>query len=176
MGKRSNFARFERDLYSTPSPAVVPLLRFLAPGTRFCEPCAGNGALIDHLEAAGHHCVTAWDVAPGRQDIRTADAREVTLEAGIDCCITNPPWSRPMLHAIIYNLSRQFPTWLLIDADWKHTRQAAPYMPLLRSIVSVGRVKWIPGSQHTGKDNCAWHLFDGNDRNNRPAYFYGRAA
>ena len=30
---------------------------------------------------------------------------------------------------------------------------------LLRAVVSVGRVKWIPGSKMTGKDNCAWHLF-----------------
>ncbi len=27
-------------------------------------------------------------------------------------------------------------------------------------IVSVGRVKWIAGSPHTGKDNCAWYLFN----------------
>jgi len=26
-------------------------------------------------------------------------------------------------------------------------------------IVSVGRVKWIPDSKHTGKDNVCWYLF-----------------
>jgi hypothetical protein len=52
------------------------------------------------------------------------------------------------------------PTWLLIDADWVHTKQAIPYLPRLKTIVSVGRVRWIPGSPYDGKDNCAWHLFD----------------
>jgi hypothetical protein len=52
------------------------------------------------------------------------------------------------------------PTWLLFDADWMHTRQSAPFMPHLRKIVSVGRVKWIPDSPFTGKDNCCWYLFD----------------
>lgn len=40
-----------------------------------------------------------------------------------------------------------------------HTRQSAPLMHNCRKIVSVGRVKWIPGSKMTGKDNCAWYLF-----------------
>jgi hypothetical protein len=66
------------------------------------------------------------------------------------------------------------PTWLLFDADWSHTRQAAPYLPRLRKIVSVGRVKWIPDSPFTGKDNCAWHLFDRPAT--APALFFGRAA
>ena len=32
-------------------------------------------------------------------------------------------------------------------------------MKRCRKVVSVGRLKWIPGSKHTGKDNCAWYLF-----------------
>jgi hypothetical protein len=52
------------------------------------------------------------------------------------------------------------PTWLLFDADWAHTKQSTPYMAYCAKIVSVGRVKWIEGSKMTGKDNCAWYLFD----------------
>ena len=59
-------------------------------------------------------------------------------------------------------------------ADWLHTQQSRPFLPLLRKVVSVGRVKWIPDSKMTGKENCAWHLFwpdsDGVTR------FVGRAA
>jgi hypothetical protein len=40
--------------------------------------------------------------------------------------------------------------------------------------VSVGRVKWIPDSKMTGKDNCCWYLFDQAD--DAPAQFIGRAA
>ena len=79
---------------------------------------------------------------------------------GVDAFITNSPWRRDILHPIIVNLSDQAPTWLLIDAGWVHTRQSEPYLVRLRAIVSVGRVKWIKDSPFTGKDDCAWHLFD----------------
>lgn len=52
MGKRSDFERKPRDLYETPPEAVQPLLPHLCPQTRFIEPCAGAGALVDALQAA----------------------------------------------------------------------------------------------------------------------------
>lgn len=173
MGKRSSFERRPRDFYPTPVEAVRPLLPHLDAGTRFCEPCAGDGTLIDHLVAAGHKCASAWDIEPQRADIDRQDAR-TRLIGNIDCFITNPPWERATLHELIVALSDQHPTWLLFDADWQHTRQSAPYLSRLCRIVSVGRVKWIPGSTMTGKDNCAWHLFDRPSP--RVAEFYGRVA
>lgn len=174
MGKRSSFERIPRDFYPTPAEAVGPLLRFLDPCTHFVEPCAGNGALIDHLEAAGHRCIAATDIEPQRKDIDTCDALEWVCELGDAVFITNPPWARPILHQLIAHLTRFGPAWLLFDADWMHTRQAAPFMHLLRKVVSVGRVKWIPDSPFTGKDNCCWYLFDA--RSEAPAQFVGRAA
>lgn len=173
MGKRSDFERRPRDFWPTPAGAVLPLLDHLEPGTVFCEPCAGNGALIDTLVSNGHHCAAAWDIEPHRDDIELCDARLVTIGA-IDCFITNPPWSRPILHELIEHLSAQHPAWLLIDADWMHTRQSAPFMPWLRRIISIGRVKWIPDSKMTGKDNCCWYLFD--QKSEGSAQFTGRAA
>lgn len=171
MGKRSTFDRAPRDFYPTPVEAVLPLLPHLAPGTMFSEPCAGDGALIGHLERHGHRCIWESDIDPQRV-MWDADALTLTFVNGM--IITNPPWSRPILHQMITHFSAQRPTWLLFDADWIHTRQSAPYMPWLRKVVSVGRVKWIPGSKMTGKDNCAWHLFD--QRGEGPAIIIGRAA
>ena len=62
MGKRSNFERRDKDKYYTPRAAVEPLLPHLKPNSTFFEPCAGNGALIEHLEGAGHTCKYACDV------------------------------------------------------------------------------------------------------------------
>jgi len=161
MGKRSSFDRIPRDFYPTPVEAVTPLLPHLSNVRRFCEPCAGNGALIDHLLAAGLQCAAAWDIEPQRSDIDKQDATD-RLCGNVDAFITNPPWDRKILHPLIEHLSAQAPTWLLFDADWIHTRQSASYTHLLRKIVSVGRVKWIPDSKMTGKDNCSWYLFDQN--------------
>lgn len=173
MGKRSDFERRPRDFYPTPDAAVRPLLSHLKPCTRFCEPCAGDGALIDSLELRGHVCASAWDIEPKRDDIAEHNALH-RLIGNIDCFITNPPWHRRILHPLITHLAAQAPTWLLFDADWAHTRQAVPYLPYLHRIVAVGRVKWIPGSKFTGKDNCCWYLFDASQR--APAQFIGRVA
>lgn len=173
MGKRSSFERLPRDFYPTPAEAVKPLLAHLRPGTVFAEPCAGNGALVDHLTSAGHVCAWASDLEPQRADIHENDALTCGIGAA-ECYITNSPWRRDILHLLIVHLSDLAPTWLLLDADWIHTRQAAPYLSRLRRIVSVGRVKWIPDSPFTGKDNCAWHLFDVPREG--AAAFYGRAA
>ena len=163
----------ERDFYPTPREAVPPLLPHLLRETQFCEPCAGNGALIDYLEElGGHTCVAAWDIDPRSPRVAKQDATDRMI-GNIDCFITNPPWARPVLHTLIVHLSDQHPTWLLFDADWVHTQQAIPFMPRLRTIVSIGRLKWIPGTTMTGKDNCAWHLFT-VPMFSRPAEFYGR--
>jgi hypothetical protein len=167
VGKRSNFERKPRDFYPTPYEAVIPLLPWLPPHSRFDEPCAGDGDLIAHLERNGHTCAAASDIEGTEY---AHDARTVEKCQG-DFFITNPPWSRDMLHPIIENLRVQAPTWLLFDADWMHTKQAAPYLEYCHMIVSVGRVKWIPDSKMTGKDNCAWYLFDNTIS---PTEFVGR--
>ena len=154
MGRRSAFPRLPQDAYPTPAEAVLPLLPHLKPGTRFVEPCCGDGHLVGHLKRAGHVLVGAYDLPDDARVKRYDEAKP-----GI-AFITNPPWRRDLLHPIIVNLANQAPTWLLIDAGWAHTRQSAPYVPRLRAIVSVGRVKWIKDSPFTGKDDCAWHLFD----------------
>ena len=151
MGKRSNFERREKDFYPTPEEAVLPLLPFLRKHTRYTEPCAGDGDLIAHLNKYGHECVCSFDED---EDATVSKRFKGSLY------ITNPPWDRKLLHPIIVNLSDTAPTWLLFDADWMHTKQSKEYLPRLKKIVSVGRVKWIPDSKMTGKDNCCWYLFD----------------
>ena len=174
MGKRSaHFRRRPQDAYDTPAEAVAPLLKHLPPWAPYWEPCAGEGALVRHLD---RECVVATDIRPRSEGIYRLDGLSVP-RAEIDALpiryiITNPPWTRPILHAMIERFSDVRPTWLLFDADWVHTAQAAPFWWRLRRVVSVGRGRWIAGSQHTGKDNAAWHLFDANGHG--PAEIYGK--
>lgn len=160
MGKRSNFERVDRDWYPTPYEAVVPLLPHLPCGFRYVEPCCGDGALINHL--GGNGCQFFSDIDPKMPYAACMDFERLEYDhvRGADYIITNPPWDRKILHPMIEHFCNLKPTWLLFDADWMHTRQSAPYMKWLVKIVSVGRVKWIPDSKMTGKDNCAWYLFD----------------
>jgi hypothetical protein len=160
LTRRSDFERVSRDYYRTwDKRAVNALLPHLAPKTRFCEPCAGDGALVDQLTEAGHVCVRAWDIEPQRDDIDQIDATK-RLIGDIDCFITNPPWSRPILHKLISHLSAQHPTWLLFDAAWKETKQSAPFINMCDMMAAVGRIRWIEGTKMDGKDDCTWYRFD----------------
>ena len=169
MGKRSNFERNPRDFYPTPKEAVIPLLPHLPEKGLFAEPCAGDGRLIEHIEElTGLSGYWMTDIEPHADFIGNGDALTDKI-VGCDICITNPPWDRKILHPLIENLSNQLPTWLLFDADWMHTKQSVPYIKMCSKIVSVGRIKWF--GNMTGKDNCAWYLFDRKANN---TIFYGR--
>jgi len=173
MGKRSNFERKPRDYYRTPVEAVEPLRPFIQDVDSFCEPCAGDGALIRSLVNIGLRCTTAYDIEPHAINMVRLDA--LTLEetdiGGADLIITNPPWERSVLHPMIEVFSDIKPTWLLFDADWVHTKQATRFMPRLRKIVSIGRVKWF--DKTAGKDNACWYQFDRHDESYNTK-FYGR--
>ena len=172
MGKRSDFERKPRDFYPTPFAAVEPLIEHLQPRQfKFSEPCAGDGQLCRHLEYFGGLCMWASDIEPQLAGIAKNDFTEIgdfhVLES--DYIITNPPWDRSVLHPMIDHFSLLRPTWLLFDADWPHTKQSAEYMKMCSKIVSIGRIKWF--GNMTGKDNCAWYLFDNKKTETK---FYGR--
>ena len=175
MGKRSDFERKPRDFYPTPFEAVEPLIEHLPKHFTFAEPCAGNGVLVDHLELNGGICMWASDIEPQHKGIHKNDYLEIGENEMIESeyIITNPPWDRDILHPMIEHFAPQWPTWLLFDADWMHTKQSIPYLQHLHKIVSVGRIKWF--GNMTGKDNCAWYLFDAQTPPIMGTFFYGRA-
>lgn len=165
MTKRnSSFERAPRDFYPTPEAAVTPLLSFLNPNTVFIEPCAGDGSLVSHLNKHGHICSYACDIEPQAPYIDKQNSLEIDRSylVGGDYIITNPPWERQTLHAMVEKFQNIRPTWLLFDTDWFFTKQAQKYKPHCHFMVTVGRVKWIPGTKSVGFDNCAWYLFDGS--------------
>lgn len=155
MGKRSDFERRKNDAYQTPPSAVGPLLPHLRGIKTFAEPCAGEGRLIAELQRNGLLCTYSGDIEAGVDALTDPGI----LDVRCDAIITNPPWTRELLHPMIQRFQWIAPTWLLFDADWVHTRQAIPFIDQCSHIVSVGRVKWIEGSKFTGKDNVAWHRF-----------------
>ncbi len=166
MGKRSDFERNPRDYYPTPYEAVIPLLPHLqAPyaarghRARFIEPCAGDGRLVSHLEQNGLQCVYSCDIEPQAPGIEQRDV--LFFDAPLPPCdliITNPPWDRDALHAMIDRFSAHAGTWLLFDSDWMFTAQATPFRHLCEKIVSVGRISWMENGV-SGMDNCCWYLF-----------------
>ena len=178
MGKRSRFDRVDKDLYRTiDTRAVDALLPFLKPRTRFAEPCIGYFDLARQLIHKGHSLYWGSDIqrlapqidvygATCKVTYEVCDALTLTTPLQMaDCIITNPPWSRNrdgtgILHDMIRHFTKNSKfAWLLFDSDWAFTRQSAPFMHLCTDIVPIGRLKWIEGSDHDGKDNCSWYRF-----------------
>ncbi|KAF0182712.1 MAG: methyltransferase [Hyphomonadaceae bacterium] len=151
------------DYWPTPMAAVLPLLPFLPPRTRFFEPCAGNGALIDHLVANGHKRYWACDIAPKRGDIITHDAIEYATSLQkigcldeVDFIITNPPYSESAMLRLLDCLPNFKPSWFLLQAGFVHNKYFAPLKPFLKSVASVGRIKWVEGSRHKSTKDYVW--------------------
>ncbi len=176
MGKRSDFKRRPMDKYLTFDERAYPKLnKFLPERTKFWEPCAGAGHIADNLEALGHECVAATDLEPQCERVFRLDALETTRAdvdaTGAEFIITNPVWTRPLLHRFIEHFARMRPTWLLFDHDWICTPQThmarrngvldgVELRKYCHLVVPVGRLRWIEGTKMSGKDNCNWYLFD----------------
>ena len=168
MTKRAlgKFERRPRSLYSTPPRGVVPLLPHLRPSDIIAEPCYGAGDLTRALRAAGHCVAYQSDILTGK------DAMTITRgDLGLcNLIVTNPPWDREILHPMVDRFAAMLPTWLLLDADWMHTRQAADHMTRCSRVVSVGRISWL-NNGISGFDNCAWYRFESY---RVATVFYGR--
>lgn len=158
MGKRSDFPRRPMDGYQTVDPRPVQLLMPHLDGIRtFAEPCAGEGRLVAHLTGHGLRCSYSGDIQTGQ------DALLISRDdcGQPDAIITNPPWTREMLHPLIWHFMRIAPTWLLFDADWPHNVNGgiASLFRHCSHVVAVGRVRWVEDSTKRGKDNSAWYRF-----------------
>jgi hypothetical protein len=149
------------DAYDTPAEAVAPLLSRLPRRQRFVEPCAGKGALVEALEAAGHRCVGKWDVAPRATGIIQRDGSELGQERSDFAIITNPPFSRRSRGTLDRLLGAWLesgaPVWLLLPLDFTAAQVSAPAMGSCTGIAIIGRVRWFGGTNST--DNFAWFRF-----------------
>ena len=138
MRNRKKQNKEEHEFYPTPIDAVELARTLLDQNKKWWEPCAGDGALIEHLETKGI-CMWASDIEPQAKGIHTSPYDKLGFDELVesDYVITNPPWDRKILHPMIEYFVPRIKTWLLFDADWMHTKQSVPYMGMLKKIVSI---------------------------------------
>lgn len=162
MSKRRPQAGPPRDFWPTPYEAVEPLLRVLPEKTYFYEPCAGDGALVRHLESAGHKCLDATDIEPRGERIMKASAADIFF---VGLIITNPPYSRTAFEPIMrFWLEKRAEAWLLVPTDWIANLWTQPLMKRVSKILPVGRVSWL-GNGVGGYENVMWVYVSDRDRN-----------
>lgn len=172
MSKRSpGHEQRPHGFWPTPRAAVAPLVPYLPQRATYGEPCAGDLSLVralDTLWPTGR-CIIASDIISRVPGVDQVDA--LTLEADDDSpalWITNPPWPKggkrgdPAL-SIIRHLSSIAPTWCLLPWDFAANDYFRHVAASCAEIVPIGRVSWL-GNGIPGKDNCAWYLFDAQNR------------
>ena len=168
MGKRSNFIRRKADAYHTIDfRAVKALQPYITNIDVYAEPCVGDYDLVKQLAKIGKRVSYVGDIKTGK------DALEAKLWGQAQAIITNPPWTRTLLHPLIKHFMHELPTWLLFDSDWAYNKSSAPYLLYCTDIVAVGRLRWIEGTTQTGKDNVSWYRF--YHRTNGKTVFHGRS-
>lgn len=173
MGQRGGkgYERQEKDKYRTMMSAVVDVVEYMPPEVKFIEPCAGDGRLIRHLESfEGLNCVQAFDIAPDAPHIPEGDMLTMPFSSQADAIITNPPWRRDLLHALMDRIiDERMPAWLLFDHNWLATKQTQPYSGYIRLILPIGRHLWFdkppPGKDkhEPPKDDAMWVFMDGGN-------------
>ena len=158
---RGKFDRKPRDFYPTPGAAVCPLVLHATP-LCFVEPCAGDGALLRELEAAGWRCHAAFDIEPGDPAVERRDGTDFDRELldewpCLEAVVTNPPYERTaLLRLLDMWLGTGLTVWLLLPSDMLMNKWWAPYAPHVWGIIPIGRIKWIEGSKHTSTENFCW--------------------
>lgn len=169
MGKRSDLPRVPKDKYYTWDIRAYDRMRTIFGEIKtFIEPCAGGGDLIRNVELLGPVCNYACDIEP-TDDLEATDggiwrhSYELIPDKVIelsDYIITNPPWTRSIMHPFIdWCITSGKPAWLLLDANWAITKQARPYLAYCSDIVPTARLKWIPDTDDSAKDDTAWFRF-----------------
>lgn len=164
MGKRSNKPRHPRDYYKTPMAVADVLFEHLWEFKTFIEPCAGDGQLVRAINGSGAcACVYAGDIEPQDPSIDTHDAlRGLPENVEAECIVTNPPYMKEVLFPLMdLWIASGKPVFLLLNADFAYNKQSSKYMKKCEKIISVGRVKWFPESNHSSLENFAWFKFVG---------------
>lgn len=153
--RRNNFPKRKSDKYTTWNSKAYPrLLELLPPGTRFAEPCAGDGDMVQHLEDAGHICTYAGDIETGQDALEWWDDEHVS-----DMIITNPPYTWAILNQLLAHFYKQRPTWCLLPLEFLANQQSAHHMHRCALVVPIPRLKWIKDSRDTGTADHSWFYF-----------------
>ena len=168
----SNFKKKKNDFYRTVDDnAFYALDNIIPAGTKFTEPCAGYGDLVEGFENLGHRCTYASDLVIRRKTpdyinyLNAFDLKPKHVRKS-DFIITNPPFTRSVLHEMIRYFVTLKPTWLLFEADWMHTKQSIDLMnDYGQTVVSVGRLKWFKNTKSKSLKDFSWYLFTDKKRN-----------
>lgn len=166
MGKRSDFDKNPRDYYRTFDRRAGDVLSpFIKDIKYFAEPFCGAGDLVHQLqESHGKFCMWKSDIEPQPDlsfgvNCQVMSYEEVHYEQLRNCqlMITNPPFTKEVFHKSIEHFTPLIDCWWLMASDWLFNKGSSKIIDkFVTDVVAIGRMRWIPNSKMSGKDNMVW--------------------
>jgi len=169
----SGYERVKNDAYYTPAWCTEALLRNVEFIGTVWEPAAGNGQMVDVLEAAGLK-VYASDIAPTSHGIVALDFLSTSpfpldsnRPAGVRHIVTNPPYQNAQIFieralAVALYVEGKVAMLLRNEYDSASTRQHlfgdCPQFAM--KLVLTKRPRWFEDSKVSPRHNHSWFLWD----------------
>jgi hypothetical protein len=158
------------DAYFTPKEAIRALLALEKIPSRVFDPCCGNGALLDLLEAAGHH-VSGADIHDyGWRGTIVKDFLASSHDLRGTAIVSNPPYKKAQefLQKVIDEGS-PYHAWLL-RLNFLESMRRKPFFerhPPSRIWVSSRRLPQMHQHGWTGTETSnnacyCWYVWDGS--------------
>ena len=154
------------DFYVTPREAILPLLEKENFGKTIWEPCCGNGAISEVLEAAGYDVYSSDVIDRGYGDV--ADFLVPATQHIVDSVVTNPPFSRAEEFIRKALECTSFKVAMLLRLKFLESMQRRPLFqetPLKHVYVFSDRVTMYPGDEPnrgngSGFEAYAWYVWE----------------
>jgi hypothetical protein len=166
-----DYARQERDFYPTPAWVTEALLRRVSLPNGIWEPCCGNGAMAQVLEAHGHRVVGTDLMDRGYGEAGRDFLDETRLPDGVTAIVTNPPYGRNLYKFVDHALELTRPVGgmvaMLVNIQWQTGAENSKRlrMPAFdASVILTKRIVWFPGADgrpaKQPQENHCWLVWD----------------
>lgn len=117
-------------------------------------------------------CPEANNIQTDNFDDYGHNFRHTVEHLGIRAVITNPPWLNDsksrfqLLRFLNYILHAKCSAIFLLNGNlvhnkgsWQNRTYGYSLMDRCQHVLPIGRLKWIEGSEHSGKEDCCWYFF-----------------
>jgi hypothetical protein len=163
--------RQDRDFYPTPAWATEALLRRVRLPDGIWEPCCGDGAMVQVLEAHGHRVVSTDLVYRGYGEGGRDFMLEDRLPDGVTAIVTNPPYGRGLHRFVDHALELTRPVGgvvaMLVNTQWQTgaaNSERLRHVAFEASVILTNRIAWFPGDDgrpaKQPQENHCWLVWD----------------
>ena len=172
----ADYERQSRDWYRTPSGPVHALMNIIEFDRSICDPCCGDGAMMEVFRARGHEAL-GLDIQPmAVPSAHTLDfvRDEFPFEGPLDI-VTNPPYGDKRATLALAFISRALEVtkpWngrvamlLPVDFDSAKTRTALfkDHPAFAHRVTLLKRIVWFEpeeGKSSSPAANSTWFVWD----------------